>query len=349
MFILNNWYVAAFGHDVPSLRSVARRICDQPIVLFRTASGTPVALEDRCSHRAMPLSLNGHCEGETIRCPYHGLTFGPAGECVKIPSQTQMPKAASIRSYPLVEKDGALWIWMGKAELANPDTIPDYPFHTDPDYRWGSFMVEFEASWLLVLDNLCDMTHISFVHSAVNGDTEAHLTAALRVSPHGRTGVTVERRLPNCNPPPTYVQLGGFAGKVDRWQEFTVTTNLARFWTGATEAGTGAFEGKRSHGINIRSYHAITPKTETSCYYHHASARNFGTDNPELTAKLLASARQTIDIEDRPVIEAQQQRILDDRTRPYIDLQADAAGLQLRRIIERMMKDESSLHEGKVA
>jgi vanillate O-demethylase monooxygenase subunit len=342
MFILNNWYVAAFGHDLPVLGTLARRICDQPVVLYRTQDGRAVALEDRCSHRAMPLSYNSHCEGDTIRCPYHGLTFGPTGECVKVPSQATVPARAAIRSYPLLEKDGALWIWMGAAEAADPALIPDYRYHTDPGYTWSTFMVEFAADWTLVLDNLSDMTHIAFVHTAINGDSEANLTAALRVSPHGKRGVRLERRMPNCVPPAHYSQLRAFKGNVDRWQEIIITPNLGQFWTGAADVNTGAFEGRRDEALNIHSYHAITPKTATSCYYHFSNARNFALDNADVTTRMMAGARQTIEAEDRPVIEAQQLRIQDDPGRAFVDIQADAAGIQLRRIMARMVREESS-------
>jgi phenylpropionate dioxygenase-like ring-hydroxylating dioxygenase large terminal subunit len=343
VFVLNNWYVAAFGHDLSPLETLARRICDQPVVIYRTHAGRAVALEDRCSHRAMPLSLNGHCEGDTIRCPYHGLTFGPSGECVRVPSQTTVPGRAAIRSYPLVEQDGALWIWMGVPEAANPALIPNHPYHTDPNYTWNSFMVEFAANWILVLENLCDLTHISFVHTGINGDSEANLTASVRVTPLGKIGVKLERRLPNSVPPLHYLQLRTFKGNVDRWQEIAVTPNLARFWTGAADVNTGAFEGRRDEALNIHSYHAITPKTATSCYYHFSNARNFALDDLEVSAKMTAAARQTIDVEDRPVIEAQQLRILDGPDRPFVDVQADAAGIQLRRIIARMAREEAAL------
>lgn len=344
MLIFNNWYVAAFAHDVQPLKVLSRRICDLPVVLYRTANGRAVALEDRCSHRAMPLSYdNGRCEGENIRCPYHGLLFGPDGVCVEVPSQDRVPPTANIRAYPLVEKDGALWIWPGRPEHADPKLIPDYPFHTDPSYRWASFTTEFEASWDLVLDNLCDMTHISFVHTGVNGDTEAHLKAKMSVKPWGDRGVSIERQLPNCDPPPHYIKMGGFTGKVDRWQEIKITPNLAQFYTGATEAGTGAFEGKRNHGVGLRSYHGITPKTETSCYYHLANARDFGLDDPSLDEKMTESAWLTVHIEDRPVIEAQQKRILEEPNRKMVDIQADAGGLQLRRIMARMHREDLEL------
>lgn len=70
----NTWYVAAFAADIAA-GTLARTICDQPVVLFRTGSGKVAALEDRCIHRGMPLSRGGECDGDIIRCPYHGLEY----------------------------------------------------------------------------------------------------------------------------------------------------------------------------------------------------------------------------------------------------------------------------------
>ena len=72
----------------------------------------------------MPLS-EGHVEGEIIRCPYHGLEFGATGSCTRIPGQERIPASANVRSYPVHEKDGFIWIWMGDPALADPATYND--------------------------------------------------------------------------------------------------------------------------------------------------------------------------------------------------------------------------------
>lgn len=340
MFLFENWYVAAFSHDLAVQQPMARRICNRPVVLFRTASGRCAALEDRCSHRAMPLSVNGRCFGETIRCGYHGFEFDADGTCVRIPSQAQIPERAGIRRYPLVERDGLLWIWMGRAEAADEGKIPAHPHHVDPRFKWGSFTAEFQAGWQLILDNLCDMTHISFVHEAIKGDTESHLNADIRIQPCGRDGVKIIRSLPNCSVPPYYAQFNRLADKIDRWTDYVVTPNAVRFWTGAADAGTGAFDGRREHGINMHSFHGVTPITETSSYYFFSIGGDFWQNDETVTDKLLEGAQAAIVGEDRPVIEAQQRRILDDPARPFIDVRTDAAGVQFRRILERLAAEE---------
>src|ERR1051325_10382173 len=141
MFVRNNWYVAAWDHEVT--RGLKRRIIlDEPVVLFRTDSGKPVALEDRCCHRQAPLSM-GKLIGNVVQCPYHGLQFDPSGKCVKVPSQEKIPPSAKVRAYPLVEKNHWIWIWAGDPAKADPALIEDFHWLDDP--AWG-----FVGGYLLV-------------------------------------------------------------------------------------------------------------------------------------------------------------------------------------------------------
>jgi vanillate monooxygenase len=92
MFLRNHWYVAASDSEV-GRKPFGRMILGQPVVFFRTEAGTPVAFEDRCAHRHLPLSM-GKTVGDTLQCHYHGLRFDPTGRCVRIPGQDQIPPSA---------------------------------------------------------------------------------------------------------------------------------------------------------------------------------------------------------------------------------------------------------------
>ena len=108
MFVKNVWYVA--GNAVECTHTpLARTFLNEKVVLFRTASGTAVALEDRCCHRFAPLSL-GDVEDRGIRCRYHGMVFDQGGQCVEIPGQDQIPPGTCVKSFPLVERHNLLWI-----------------------------------------------------------------------------------------------------------------------------------------------------------------------------------------------------------------------------------------------
>ena len=111
MFLKNTWYVCAEPEEI-TREPFPRTICDEPVVFWRKMDGTPVAFEDRCCHRAVPLSLGAACKAG-IRCGYHGLRFDAAGQCVDVPGQTTIPPGARVDSYPVVERHRMVWIWMG--------------------------------------------------------------------------------------------------------------------------------------------------------------------------------------------------------------------------------------------
>jgi phenylpropionate dioxygenase-like ring-hydroxylating dioxygenase large terminal subunit len=102
-FLKNTWYVAAWSHEIAAHGMLARTITRMPLLFWRDGAGEVVALDDRCCHRAAPLS-KGRREGDNIRCMYHGLLFDRTGRCVEIPSQDFIPPAAKVRAYPVVER-----------------------------------------------------------------------------------------------------------------------------------------------------------------------------------------------------------------------------------------------------
>jgi len=73
MLLKDHWYVAAWAHEV-TRGLLARRLLGEPVVLYRSTAGDPVALEDRCLHRRAPLSL-GRVVGDEVECGYHGLRY----------------------------------------------------------------------------------------------------------------------------------------------------------------------------------------------------------------------------------------------------------------------------------
>ena len=134
MYVRNAWYVGAWDHEVT--RGMRRRILlDEPILFFRCEDGTPVALEDRCCHRQAPLSM-GKLIGDIVKCPYHGLEFDQTGACVKVPSQDRVPASARVKSFPVIEKNQWMWIWMGDPAKADPALIEDFHWLDDPG--WGA-------------------------------------------------------------------------------------------------------------------------------------------------------------------------------------------------------------------
>ena len=117
MFPKNGWYAAIWSKDLTG-KPVGRTFLGEAVVLFRGTNGRPGALEDRCCHRAAPLSL-GTVEGDHLRCGYHGLTFDTKGQCISVPGQDTVPSGARVRAYPVAERYNVVWIWMGDPARAD--------------------------------------------------------------------------------------------------------------------------------------------------------------------------------------------------------------------------------------
>jgi len=343
MFPRNYWYVAAWDHEVRRQELSRRTICNEPIVFYRTEDGTPVALEDRCCHRHMPLS-DGNLRGDNVECVYHGLTYDPNGTCIHIPSQTAIPPEARVRSYPVAEKYHWVWIWMGDPALADPAKIEDFHWMDDPGWQAKGEKLDLPGNYQLLTDNLLDLTHLQFVHPTTLG-TDAIASNPITTEREGDL-VRVTRWILDSPPPPFLQKAGGFAPdeNIDRWQiiEFT-PPGFVRLDVGGARAGTGATEGDRSHGVSMRNLNAITPETDTTTHYFWAQAHNFKLDDPTVT-DLVYRQVHTAFLEDLFVIGEQQNNLtaFGDDLPPAVDFNQDAGGIQARRVIDRILADEQA-------
>ena len=169
-YLRNSWYVAAWSKDIAA-DIVVRTIIEQPVVMYRKSDGAIVALEDRCAHRQVPLS-RGRIVGDLIECGYHGLQFDASGACVRIPAQDTIPTRACVKSYPVVERHGWVWLWMGEAARATPATVPDFHRLDDPAFAATGDTNEIAANYELVNDNLLDLSHVGYVHGSTIGNDE---------------------------------------------------------------------------------------------------------------------------------------------------------------------------------
>ncbi|PPR09359.1 MAG: Toluene-4-sulfonate monooxygenase system iron-sulfur subunit TsaM1 [Alphaproteobacteria bacterium MarineAlpha11_Bin1] len=336
-FIKNTWYAAAESSEVTD-KLLGRTICGDPVVLFRKENGAPAALEDRCCHRHLPLSL-GKRVGNAVQCGYHGLRFDASGDCVSVPGQSRVPPGASVRAYPVIERYRYIWIWPGDPGKADPDLIPDYHWNEDPMWVSNTGYFYVEGNHQLLVDNLLDLSHVQFVHATTlgaDGVTDAPLDTR-RDTNH----VYIDRWIMDKPPPGMFAGAGDFSGNVDRWQLITWTapTHVV-IDAGCANAGTGARDGNRDEGITVYSNHTITPETEKSCHYFWHHARNYRLEDPELT-KFLAKAASTAFGEDVDILAAQQ-RSIDSAGAGWkgIDINADAGVLQARRVMEKMLAAE---------
>jgi phenylpropionate dioxygenase-like ring-hydroxylating dioxygenase large terminal subunit len=155
-----NWFIAARSDQVRR-RPVRRIILERPIVLFRDANGGVSALEDRCPHKHVALSL-GRIVGDSIECPYHGLCFNGDGRCTAQPARAPNEPLFSKRvpHFHVVEQDDWIWVYLG----TNP-APPQPPRHEKtPGYGWFELHNVMAAPMDLVLDNGLDCSHTGIVH-----------------------------------------------------------------------------------------------------------------------------------------------------------------------------------------
>ena len=337
MFLRNAWYVAAWGREVG--RTLLRRIfLDEPVVLYRTEDGRAVALEDRCCHRRLPLS-DGTLVGDRLQCHYHGLEYTADGRCVFAPGVAALPPQARVRAYPVVERSKWLWIWMGDPALADPALIEDFHWLDDPAWGAEGTYYHVKGDYRLVIENLLDLTHLTYVHTATIGNYATANAADMKAEARGK-GVRVTRWMIDQPPPPTYVKAGGFTGNVDRWQiiDWTPPANV-RLDVGATPTGTGAPEGRRVGGIEMWNLNSITPETATTCHYFWAQAHNFEPKNRAVTEMLFNQIHTTF-MQDVAIFEKQHANIALRPEAPTLNLPFDGGNIQALRILDRLIRAE---------
>jgi vanillate O-demethylase monooxygenase subunit len=340
MYLRNAWYVGAWDHEVTRQNLMRRTLLGEPVVFYRTEKGEPVALADRCCHRHAPLS-RGKLFGDLIECPYHGFRYDAAGDCVLIPGQSAIPPGARVKSYPAVERYHWIWVWMGDPALADPAKIEDFHWMDDPAWRWGGERLELKGNYVLLVENLLDLSHLSFVHPTTLG-TEKIAQTPMRAERLER-GVRVTRWIMGSPPPPFFQKAGGFRPdqNVDRWQIIDWTPPaFVRLDVGCAPSGTGAREGNRSQGISMRNLNAITPQTESTTHYFWGHAHNFGIDKKWLTDLIVQNVRTAFQ-EDLAIILAQQQNIETRPDAPRIDMNHDAGGIAARKMLEAMIAEEA--------
>lgn len=342
MFARNAWYVAAWDHEVKRLHLMRRLLLGDAVVLYRKTDGTPVALEDRCPHRHAQLS-HGRLRGDAVECAYHGLRFGADGRCTHVPSQDQIPDTLCVRSFPVVERHHWIWIWPGDPALADESLIPDFGVMDHPDWNWRGETLHVEGNYMLVVENLMDLSHLPALHQTTLADTaipQNEIPVDYRVE---GDSIRIDRWVLDTPVPPYFRLLAGLERdrRVDRWMNTTFTPpSFVRIDIGAAEAGSGAREGDRSKAITTWNLNAITPETATSSHYFWAQAQDFAGEDPsisELDFHLVHTAFQ----EDLAMIRGQQENLDLAPDAPRIDLAADRGGVQARRIVERMIRTEA--------
>lgn len=332
-YAYNAWYPLAWARDIGRQLST-RRVLEEDLVVFRTEDGRVAALEDVCPHRLAPLSL-GTLQGDAVQCGYHGLAFDCSGQCVAAPGMARAPSGAQVRSYPTAQSMGMVWVWMGDPARADPAQVFHLPEYDDPGYSVvEGDALPVRANYLSLADNLCDPTHVVYVHKTTLASAGREETRVM----HERQGnkVVTWRWVIDGPLIPVFEGLKDFGGaNVDRWHYYHYHAPcIAVIDFGSAKTGTGALEGNRDDCIQMYACHFITPIDQHSCMQHWLCIRNSPAD-PQVDERLRASLRLAFN-EDKRVLEAIQRN--EDKPREWkrVNLALDASSIKMRRIVEEM-------------
>lgn len=337
MFIKNAWYVAALDHEIGA-ELFPRTILGTNVVFFRKPGGGIAALEDRCIHRQVPLS-KGRLENGVVSCWYHGLKYDATGKCLEIPSQDKVPPKACVKSFPVAEKHGMVWIWMGPKHLSRDAAIPDHSVCFDPALA-GEMRHRFvKCNYKFGVDNILDISHAAFVHQKTLGSEDVvRATPALEILPDA---IRVHREMLREKVPPLYENV--------MKMEFMDRTQITHYWPIAhTRVDTRAYpHGSRDcKPLNVYTTTIFTPADEASTHIFVGMHRDFLISNVNMTRFITQKIWETVD-EDIEVTENLHRNWNDDA--PMIQLSLDKASLAARKMMAHLealeMKEESGAME----
>jgi len=339
-YVRNAWYVAAWSCDLEAGKPFAISILGERLVIFRTATGRLAALEDRCVHRFAPLSL-GRCEGERLRCMYHGMLYEPDGRVAEIPGEERIPARARVRAYPVVDRHDWIWIWMGEETQADESLIPPAVGLSDPNWLLGHGQMDYAAEARLICDNLCDFSHLSYVHAQSFGASESWAKNRPNVIQLER-GVRFERWMVG---EPRMRARG--PGSVDVWSYYDfLVPGILLMSSAAYPQGTAAASNLQApapdlagEGITFTSQ-AVTPLTDRTSRYFFSWGPRKDQGDAAVRDTLMGIAHQAF-TEDRIMIEAQQLVVDASQDRRILPTGADKGVTLYNRLVEKLASGDA--------
>jgi phenylpropionate dioxygenase-like ring-hydroxylating dioxygenase large terminal subunit len=348
MYVRNCWYVAAWDYDLAAGAVISRMILNEQVVLYRSGSGIPVAMEDRCCHRSAPLS-KGRVEGDDIRCMYHGLKFNRLGICNEIPGQTAIPQLARVKTYPVAEKHSWLWVWMGDAAAADEALIPPAVGLDNEKWTQRSGQLDYEANYQLLNDNLTDLTHLSFLHANSFGAPAEFALTRPNIDKLDR-GLRFWRWIDTPSRPP--LEGSGSAvsiQEVDSWQTYDyLAPGVLIMYSAVFPKGTADRFRRKAPNDSVQplvervSSQAVTPMTDRTTRYYFSTGTPAGEGADARAAQQLQIAGMAF-TEDKEMIEAQQKVIDREPHRRELLIGADLGPAQMRAVIDRLAAREKQV------
>jgi 3-ketosteroid 9alpha-monooxygenase subunit A len=165
----NGWFTLGYSNEVRPGQVIPLKYFNSDLVLYRSEAGEAHVLDAYCPHLGANIGQGGRVEGDTIRCPFHGWRFGADGACVEVPYAQRIPPKARLGAWPLIERNGAIWVWR-HAEGKPPSwEVPEIPEFSDRDwtapdfYRWKVRTRNQEMA-----ENAVDKAHFRYVHGTLD-------------------------------------------------------------------------------------------------------------------------------------------------------------------------------------
>ena len=335
-FLHNVWHMAAWSHEVGE-RLFRRRILGQPILLYRRQEGGVAALTDRCPHRFAPLS-RGERQGDAVRCAYHGLTFDASGACIHNPFDGQIPPRAAVRSWPVEERDGIVWLWPGAPEDADPAALPDFSMLLRPCGPPIAGHMPMAANYEYGTDNLMDLSHIEFVHRGSFAGNGVIFAGEHSVTQEGQT-LHSDWWMPDVAAPPHTMGIYDPDMRTDHWLDMRWDAPASMYLqVGATPTGQ-----PREEGVVVHQAHILTPETESTSHYFWATTRSMDVVDEVMDEQLRALFKQAFEDEDKPLIEAAYNNLdgSDFWDQKPVFTRVDAGGARARRLLQDLRARES--------
>jgi len=341
-FPKNIWYVAATPNEIDE-KPLGRTICGERIAFYRGVDNKVAAVQDFCPHRGAPLSLGFVSEGKLV-CGYHGLEMGCNGKTIAMPGQ-RVGGFPAIKAYAVEERYGFIWVWPGDTALADAALIPHQEWYDHPEWAYGGGLYHIHCDYRLMVDNLMDLTHETYVHSTSIGQKEIDETPC-KTTVDGDM-VTTARYMNGITPPPFWKAALRSHGlpddvTVDRWQicRFTPPSHVI-IEVGVAMEGQGGYDAPNDKKVYSKVIDFITPETETSIHYFWGMARKFNPKDKALTATI-REGQGKIFGEDLEMLERQQRNLIDYPEKKLLMLNIDAGGVQSRKIIDRLIAAEQA-------
>ncbi|MCB2107958.1 MAG: aromatic ring-hydroxylating dioxygenase subunit alpha [Rhodobacteraceae bacterium] len=324
--LINNWYVAATSADITDT-PFGVRMLGLDFVLYREPDGTVRCMTDVCCHRGGALH-RGQVKGGCIACPYHGWEFNGSGQCTKIPAMGDdvvPPKRARIDTYPVQEKYGLVWAFLGDDEEANRPSIPDWfePFINSPDWRVVRYnYVWTDTNWVRLGENSVDTSHPSFVHKAFGN----RLSPKANIVPITETqyGATLTRE----RAAPPLANKSGAIAKILPKDRKTTRVTIQWSMVGLTEM----LYQEMTSEITQVLFSARTPVDEYNTRSFGFQARNFLME-PEYDADRLKGLFAAIE-EDHNIVRFVKPKLTPKSTTEEFLIEADGMELTFRRKVQ---------------